>query len=418
MMGIVKQQDAERTVDGGGVRPRKRTPGIGALLALALLLAAETPPEKATSPENGEDPPAAPPLHAVAGTRGYHATSRILLDSDSEEPRLRETVVLFPDRVRRTVRWEKDRARRETTYRFGEHLWRVPPRERVSVELQGDRRDGELLQLELSRAAFFWPEGFAWSEPRQTEEGAERIVSAPVPRTDREKAPRIGTLHATLDATGRPTRIDSRGSGAMVGETLRILAWREVRGRLWPEELELLRGGTRIHRESLISVETRVEFLESFFLPRDRKQSTRATGNASILTLELSPITCRVHPLPEGLGWEEAIERFGEIRRRAAEELGDEGPQIDAVPTFGLDREGRPVEAILRLSKEIVEPPPGWTSLGPRKGKLLLLGGLRAVDRARIALLQGGLPPKARPGRPYARIWGEKRVQIALPYTP
>lgn len=411
---------ARRRRESRGTRTTRGARRIGlagrrVVFFLALLLAAGG----TTSILLADDElPHAAPVRPVANTAGFHAKTRLVLTAEPEEPRLLETIYVFPDRARWTTRWEKDRARRETTFRYGVELWRVPPRTKASIALEGKRRDGELVRGELRRAAFFWPDGFAWSEAAPGGSDAARVVTAPVLRSHDEGATRIGTLRACLDETGRPQRIDAVGTGAMVGETVVIEGWREVQGRSWPEKCAWHRGGRRVAAESLESVERRVEFLDKVFLPIDRRAEVHPTVQAKVLTRELPPVVVRIHPLPGGIEWEKAIERFHELREAAEGTLEATGARVDAFATFGLDLHGRPVEVILRLEREPAEVPAGWTKREARHVKLIMLGGLSAVDRLRVGLLLRDLPRGTRPERPYVRIWGNRRVQIALPYGP
>ncbi len=374
-------------------------------LAAALALAALQGPGQGPA-GHGEAPG---PRRAIAGLAGFVAVSR--LDYGEQEDRL-TAVYLFPDRAR----WQfescaVERPGQVQIYRCGTeaHQLQSP---RGSEEFAGEERDAVLLQMELRRAAMLWPEGFEWSEEGP---GLRRTT---VYRDSCCRQQPIGSLSAELDDAGRPARLRAEGS-AGTREALEIRSWQELEQRTWPREM-LLDQGTPV-RETVESVETRVHFVDLYFVPPDRRVVHVAGGPAGsrILSTDLVPITVLRRELPSGISWEEALQQARAWTTVARSELGS-GFELDPVPTLELSSAARASACLLRLSRPASAPPPGWQTIPERAGLLLVLEELSEVDPAHLGPLFSSIPPGTSPGTPYLRVHDrrEGRIEVVLPLDP
>jgi hypothetical protein len=363
------------------------------------------------------------PQRPEGGVAGFSARSRLVYSERPEQPVVLETVYVFPDRAR-WLRSLEDASPldRDVEYRFGEHVMRLPQGQNKSEAMEGNDRDDILRRMELRRAVFLWPDGFAWT-------GAGDARAAAVRRSARPEAEPIGALRAAL-APGvgerRPTRIEVlRGDGTLQ-ETLHVHGWREPDGaqRRWPLALTLEMDGRRVWEESLDPVQPRVAFLDAFFQPPDArvKSGTAQVGADRVRSMDLIPITFQRRVLHPETKWDEARTAFDRAWQECSEELRESGFEIERVPTFELDLQGRPVALHLRLTTFQATAPLGWSSIQERPGLALEARDLAQVDGILLEALTGAVPSEARAGIPYARLLpvqrGEERslrIQVFLP---
>ena len=361
---------------------------------LALVAAAQA--------EDGPRPPAR--RSGIAGISGFETSSRITFAGAPDDPHRIEMIYLFPDRARLTLRREGT-ADRMIEYRFGERAYLLPPGKSESVEFVGEERDGQLRQKELRRAVMLWPDGFAWT-------GEGNVRTAPLlRRTGDDPEQAIGSLHATLGDKGRPKRVEIRPPEGESPEALEILGWREVDGRTWPAELRLIQSGELVWEEHVETVRTRILYVDSYFLPPDRKH---LSPDERILESPLLGNTYRLVALPRGTGWEKARKREAELRRSEAEKLGG-GRKLDDVPTFQLHPDGEPAAVVLRLSRPEKTPPAGWSTLPETDGLSWVVGGTGAISQGLLDGLLRAVPEGRRAGTPFARLYrAGERVQVSI----
>jgi hypothetical protein len=367
------------------------------------------------SPAGPQDGPAAgaprtpAERHALAGLAGFRIVSR--LDFGAEQNRL-TAVYLFPDRVRwHFEAYGAKRSEHLYLYRLGERVHELRSGG-ASRELVEAERDGVLLQMELRRALFFWPDGFEWLE---REPGSRRALVRPCACCRKEP---IGELLATLDDAGRPREIRALAPDGRVREGLTLRAWQELAGRGWPKELALFQGGTQQFEETVESVETRVHFSDPAFLPPDRRlPADTGRGGLDVLSIDLIAVTHRERELPAGSDWPEALDRARAWIEEARAELVPRGLAVDPVPTFLLGPDARPRLCLVRLAHSEPAPPPGWETIEERPGLALRLEEISELTGARLAWLRALAPADAHPGEPYLRLQpdGPGRVQVVLP---
>ena len=364
-----------------------------------------------------KDEPLPPgPIQGIAGIGGIQLESTIRFVKDptaEEEPAVHvlEATYLFPDRARwRLHAIGVDAMAREFVFRFGEQAWKVPDGRHSSIVLTQSDRDVTLLQMELRRAVFHYPNGFAWSGSNP-----ER-PTAVVRRSSSGERPVIGSLEATVE-DGSLVRISALDQAGRAIESLEVSTWQAVGEARWPRDLVLTQDGQVVWHETVRAVSTRAHYLDRFFQPPDtRRGGTMLVQGRLVREIPLSPITYRLRELPPATPWEEALDRAREWIALAGKEL--QGHPIDPVPCFELDDTGAPLRCVVRFEKAISEAPEGWTTRWDTPGLGLVLDRLEDLDGSVLALLRRSVSPAERNGTPYCRVHepgAAARVELYLP---
>jgi hypothetical protein len=318
----------------------------------------------------------------------------------------------FPDRARWHFENYHARVRSEHQYfyRFGEHVraFEGSP----SQDLEGARREGLVLQMELRRAVLFWPQGFEWECP--SEEHRETTVF--LDSCCREGP--IGRLTVELEA-GRPKRAEALDRARQRVETIEVLSWQERAGRSWPLAMAV-EGGHGLFKETVESIDARMHLLDVSFVPPDRRPMPASSGGPRVQARDIVSMTHSPRPVPGSMSWAEA-ERF------AREEMATCGPELERlgltlepIPMFEVDGEGRPARLFLRLAAPAHPAPPGFTTIPERPGLFLGLARTEDLGAPVLQSLLAAVPAGARPGAPYVRIHARKDipVEVVLPIGP
>lgn len=330
-----------------------------ALLFCALAAVGQTVTARPqTPPAPAEQQAALAPRSTIDGTGAIEAVADLVYAAAPGRTHSLRVSYAFPDRARlyMSVGGPEGVGERRLRYRSGGAIYALDPRQQQSVEYKAEDRDTLLLSFETRRALYLWPNGFAW-----TGEGRER--DAPLPAAASGGAS-LGKLHATLDAAGRPTRIDSYDARNGSGESLRSIVWREVGGRFVPASHELWLADGPVWTETLVSLDRGVRLLDAFFLPPDR----RAKPPAGVQTLDLPAHRVLRIALPKGTTLEQATARWRQERDNRAEELRGLGTKLENRVTVEVDGELRPTHLLLRLAQPPVQPAPQWTNIEERPG--------------------------------------------------
>lgn len=365
----------------------------------ALLLA--WPVFQAPTPHGPEPGPRA----AQAGLAGFQAVSRI--DFGTTSNRL-TAAYSFPDRARWHFESYASRARSEHQYfyRLGETVRGFDGQ--PSRELAAAERDAVVRQMELRRAALFWPDGFEWEAS-----GEERRAPLFLDSCCHEGP--LGVLVAEL-VQGRPRRIEVRDPQGAAQEALEIRSWQELGGRTWPQTLALS-GPQGAFTETVESIETRLHLLEVSFVPPDQRPVPAVSPGPRILARDVIAMTYAARDLPAGTSWGEALRRAAEEHEHARIEAERQGLALDPVPMFELGPDALPVRLLLRLDAPRTPPPDGHVTLPERPGLFLLLDDPAALQAKVLQRLLEAVPDGARPETPYVRIHARKEaaVEVVLP---
>lgn len=366
-------------------------------LALALIQDPPTP-----------RPPSPP--KPVAGIAGFESVSTLVYPSAPDHPHELRAVYVFPERVRWQLSVKGGKAdERILQYRSGEAVYRVPMRSGTSEPCKGEDRIQTLLQMELRRALMLYPDGFEWKG-----EGAER----------RADLGELGSLFVLGSSAGdkRPAELGDAGADGKRIDSYKNIRWREKDGRAWPESMELWHAGELAWKETVESVSVQGRFVDSFFVPpdrRDRSKADRAPGEVRELDL---PATCSLRvEISKGASWDAALAELARLRDDWSKRLAEQKLALEANATLEASWEGEPTAVVLRLSTTPGTPPAGFLNSNVRTGMGVSVAGLREVTPSRLADLRSELPAGSAAGMPYVRFdpktGAEGRILVVVPYS-
>jgi hypothetical protein len=374
-----------------GVSPLWHRIGFGVLAALAAAAnmgscsRAEVGPAPAEAPAMGKstaapsvaDQSAPPPYdlpvrRPIAGFAGLQTRSRLVFRTEPDKPHILSATFMFPERVRLHMALEQGKSNdRVLVYRCGPRGYSVAAREAVSEELLGAELAQLLLQTELRRALFLWPDGIAWQG-----EGRER--SAPIAG--------LGSLHALVDADGRPSAMHSLDTDAAAAESLRAIRWKTQGRRQFPAHFELWASDNLIWVEDVERVETALNYIDAFFLPPDRRGGGEdgPQGRANSIDVAAA-FECRIE-LPEQAppAWSEC---FAAAEKSRALWIS-RGLGLHSEDCLELDAKGSPRAIVLRSHEVAAEHAAAWTWREEEPAWWLELARPQDLDSARLARLR------------------------------
>jgi len=346
-----------------------------------------------------------PSRTALAGLRGFESRSRIEYLAQPGRPHELRTVYVFPARVRWWISaGEGPNEERRMRYQSGEHVLAVEPRQAASIEYHSEDRDALLAVFELRRALFLWPDDRTWDG-----QGDERTAPAAVG----------GRIHAKLAGEPlRPVDLTLFGVDGKPRDSFRRITWREpapptpaagepvpaTRGRAWPASFETWNASAQIWNETVDAVDVETRYIDSFFVPPDRRGVTGA-GPGDARDLDIPPTCVRRVPLPAGASWDAAR---AERTRLIAQVQAAGGPPFEEWATVELTRDGKPAAVILRLARVPDVIPPGFVVVPERPGTASSVSGLARVQPALLESLRARLPADSTPGAAYARFDSRK----------
>jgi hypothetical protein len=316
---------------------------------------------------------------------------------------------MLPDLARWQMQIPAEPGVRWVSYRRGEEVFDLRPDQARSLALHGLERDDLLLRLELRRALFSWPQGFEWSG-----DGSERRAQ---PRA-------AGTLVAELDGQGLLLSLRSVSATGAELERYRVLGWRESGSRRWPAKATLSFGGEEVWKEELIEATTSVRYLDSYFLPVDRREPGGRLKlpfgqleHADLPAMVVRRVELQARPTLEQAflaavsGWKEAREA-----------LQKTDASLEARIHIELGEDGAPKAYLQRLKAVPLVLPDGWSRVEARPALTLLLQSEPAEARALLRAVLAAVPEDARPGVPYLtaplRDGFKGALQLVVPLAP
>lgn len=382
-----------------------------ALIVAATILFAAIPFGPAQ--ESKEKPPAREPgpREPIAGLAGFDSLSKVRLASSPDVPRELKVTCSFPDRMRWMLSGQVEGSLvRELQYQHGDSVYRIPTGTGASEACEGESKAVILRRLHLRRALMLFPDGYEWKG-----EGESRTTSLG----------RLGSLraHVSAEPEGRPGTIDCLDAEGTATESCRAVTWRKLAGRSWPATLELWSGEERVWVETVESVDTSARFVDSFFLPPDRREGSTAQPVATgARTLDI-PATCSLRTVvPAGSSWEAALSGFEGLRSSVSTRLAGEGLKLESIATFEVSDQGLPTASILRLTTTPEIPPQGFAKEAARRGLALAVEGFAGAGGNRIAELRRGVPKGSVARQPYVRFELEggsnRQVVLIVPFEP
>ncbi len=362
------------------------------------------------------------PKAPIAGISGFRSKSRVSSFPDGKDTRALDAYYVFPDRVRwQLLREGAPASERLLYFRSGEGYWIQRAGVAQSIPLEGDELLATMAHMELRRALMLWPDGLTWSG-----EGALRRAHSPIrPQARDGQQPRVLVLDARLDEQGRPRELEARwelpsGDQRDLELSFRDVTWLDQGGRWWPHTLTLEGPGVHGWHEAFESVDPRLDSLDHFFLPADRKPGQAPAGLETPMAVKLPPVVQLRLLLAEGSSWDAALTTARRLHGEQAALLTGQGIELDGAVAIEIDGSGQPVACLLRLTNASPELPQGWSRLAARDGISLRRnsqGPFSAADLARVGAL---LPAGAQAGAAYVRLHrrsdGTELAQLVRPF--
>jgi hypothetical protein len=397
-----------------------------ALEALLLVGAPSSSPVQDGSPVPAKNAPSAndKPSDArapqrVAGMMGFQSVSSIVYDEAPGITHRLTATYMFPDRARWFLGVKDEKStERQMRYRFHEKVFSIDPRTANSSELAEDDCLATLQQMELRRATMLWPDGFDWRI--SGEEARVDLGSLGSFRARFEKP--IGPADLKDQASAqRPIQVISQGAKGEEIESFRALTWKERGNRRWPATAELWHAGKRVWREQVESIDATVHFVDSFFLPADRRelQPPARPQSGTVQPLDLPETASLRSELKTGATWESALLECSKLREQWEPRLKAQGLELDPKTTFELSAEARPAACVLRLSSIPPSLPPEFVRSPSHPGVAMLVDGIDEVTPERLSTLARSAPRDARGLAAYLRFDREQiksgPILIVLP---
>ncbi len=340
----------------------------------------------------------------IAGLRGFESVSSLVYDEAAHAPHRLIATYVFPDRARWFLSTGDDKVlERQMRYRSGERVFSIDGRSTVSYELEGEERTATLRQLELRRATMLWPDGFDWkisgAEARADAGALGTIVAQLEPQSGSDKDRPLSVQPV------RTALLDRLGTAH---ESFRNITWREIRGRRWPATSELWLGDKRVWSERYDSVDTAIRFVDSYFLPPDRRESPPAQPKSSrVQHLDL-PATVSLRVALQASDWEAALAECARIRDEWSPRLSKRSLELESKWTIEIGGDAAPTACILRLIESTRAPPPEFTATPARSGVGLLVEGIAGVTPVNVSALDGARPKSSKPLAAYVRFEREQ----------
>jgi hypothetical protein len=349
---------------------------------------AGTPAAKPASPAPLTPPP---PRAPVAGLRGFESRSRLEYPSQPGRPHELRAAYVFPERVR----WwmgARDGAvtQRRMRYQYGQHVLAVEPPRSESLEYRAEDRAALLAAFEMRRALFLWPDDRKW-----TGTGATR--TSVLPNGD--------TLRAEVSGKPpRPVALEYVAAGSAARDVFRAITWSDAKPRAWPATFEVWNGATLAWREVVDAVDVETRFIDSFFIPPDRRGVVGKPVD-ELRDLDIPPTCLRRVELAKDATW--AVAR-AERERLQADARARELPDLEDWFTIEVRADGTPAAVLVRLARIPEALPEGFATLPDRIGIARSVTGLDAVNAEVIQALTARLPAGAVAGKAYVRFDGSR----------
>jgi hypothetical protein len=407
--------------------------------ALALICALACALQKPTpAPAAPGDQPA--PRQAVAGIRSIDSRSTVVYAALPDAPHRLQSTYMFPDRARWWLGVGAEPAvRRQMRFQSGSSVWALDPEAQQSRALEGAERSTTLVQLEMRRALFLWPEGFGW---KRKDTRAETSL------------PGIGTLTATFaDARAlNPTSFAFTDLEGKAGDEYRAITWRDgsTAGKAdkpdpsdkqdkdkadkdksvkkaWPTHLELWHAQALVWTETIEALDTNTRFIDSFFVPPDTRSGTvgRPVEVGAVRPLDLPETRAQRIALDAGTTWPKACAEQARVAAERNAALKSLDVKLEAFATFEVSDDLQPTAILLRLGgvREPVDPAlaKDWPLTPERPGLSTFVMGVPALERSRLEGLRRAVPSDAVSGTPYVRFdpaHPDQHVMVLLPLAP
>lgn len=220
-----------------------------------------------------------PVLHKTAAPKAVHFEGELVFAKRQFSVLRSTTTYQEGNLCRWTLQPVGEGAASQTmTFRWNDLLFQRPPGKVQSAELQGANAMAKLGELELIRAAMFWPDAPRGLQPWDVQGMDADSEGA----TDRAKpASTLRLLTATMDDLGSVLMTYDELTDQQVfrwlplgeadGVSLAVLERFDIAGRSWPKSMSLAVGGELLWTQTVTSLNVQSWFGEKFFLPLEHQ---------------------------------------------------------------------------------------------------------------------------------------------------
>jgi len=352
---------------------------------------------------------------AVGGLSSIDCASIVVYASAPDVPHRLNATYAFPDRAR----WwlgigAENSPERVMRLRFGDALFAVEKSGAASRELLAEERAEAVVQLEMRRALFMWPLGFEWKRDGD-------VAHASIARIGKLSARFVDKIAAT------PIALEFTAENGTAGDAFRAITWREDKGKAWPVALELWHDAARVWSETVRAVDAHTRFIDSFFLPPDKRDGSASKPLAVGAVRGTDLPECRMQriALKEGATLAQAFEEWQRTFAARSPEITARGLALEEKVTLEIDRDAAPRALLLRLAPTRVAVPEdiakSFVVVPERPALTTFVMGLTSVSKEPLDALAAAVPSDATTGTAYVRFDPKKpteHVLVVLPLVP
>lgn len=311
-----------------------------------------------------------PPMRRHRGAWALSSRSTLVFTSAPDRPHGLDIDLAYPQRGRWMLHApDPGEDRRTLLYLYGSQLWSIPYGKAGSSPAKETRAVEMRLMFSLRRGLLAWPHQFDW-----TGEDDERTALLG----------KHGSLRAVLGKDGLPTLLEALRADGNPYETLRNIRWKKVSGQMQPSSFDMVVKDKKIWHETILRVDRTLRFLDSYFLPQDRRPKAPSRGDHK----------SRRFAFPTGFEWELALDQdqmtpktLERLRIQAAREVESSGAQL--LPGIGrvIDEGGRGVAVLLQVRSFPGDPPDNWRRTPAAHGIVRRLKNAAALNPALVSSL-------------------------------
>lgn len=335
----------------------------------------------------------APPRAEIAGLRGFRTLSRVEFPIEGVEAHELIARYQFPERALVELGLPgREHLENGCEYRLGTAIHTRPAYESASQRLNGQDHRALARRFELRKAAYIWPDGFAWDG----EPVADGLLHAPL--VDVDGTP-LGSLRAELDAQARPRVLATLDPDGTQTDRFEFDAWSQTGQRWHPSRTRLFVGGGLAFTEILEEIEFGSRYLDSQFLPIDALVNQPGFLSTEVGSAFVAEATLEGFDSQKG-----SSEPATAILSSALEDLADEPAAGNFMVGFFLDPSGR-LLSIRKVWAGADAPPPSFQQQPSSRILTARCPEFEQVPKT-LERLQGLLPTGARAGRAYWMLDG------------
>lgn len=273
-LGLTGCGDPSNGVDPGDVEP---------------VVSTSTPVDAGTDGD-GTDEPA---VHKTAAPNAVHFESELVFTKRQFSVLSSITTYQGNNLCRWTLQPVGEGAASQTmTFRWNDQLFQRAPEQVKSVQLDGTSATAKMRELELLRAAMFWPDSPRGLQAWNVQDGdgkGDRVKASSTLQLLTAAGEDLGTVEMTYDELGadgtepvlQVFRLETAGEADANmddGTSLVIYERFDSANRSWPKRMTLVVDDEPLWTQTVTSLNVQSWFGEKFFLPLEQQGRVDATG--------------------------------------------------------------------------------------------------------------------------------------------